>query len=410
MFSHALQSIVGAITSLALSVGLISADPATNTPIQTQSPKNEVATSTSVKNHIEAANSKSVIASTTSKMAKKPAIVKKTVTLPKKQTAATQIPSSFPTTTPVTPVKKPISTPFFDTINQNARVSLVNIFCRNTEGMSITGTGTVISPQGVVLTNAHLGQYFALEHTKPEQVICWIRTGSPAREAYKASLLYISTKWVTQNTGNQTSEDPSGTGERDFALLLLATSTKSTALSGEIVQKPTPQQSFPPALAYEDAATPQHQDTVLVAGYSAGFLGASEIERNLYTSSSITTIEDIYTYESEKRPIDLIMLKGSISAQKGTSGGAVVNTEGKLIGIVSIVTKGKTTNERLLGAITLPHITQSFFEETGFTFTEYISGNYETLAKRAEKFNEFSARISTILSTKPTKTATSTHQ
>jgi hypothetical protein len=104
------------------------------------------------------------------------------------------------------------------------------------------------------------------------------------------------------------------------------------------------------------------------------------------------------------------MLKGSISAQKGTSGGAVVNTEGKLIGIVSIVTKGKTTNERLLGAITLPHITQSFFEETGFTFTEYISGNYETLAKRAEKFNEFSARISTILSTKPTKTATSTHQ
>jgi hypothetical protein len=264
----------------------------------------------------------------------------------------------------------------------------------------MTGTGTIITPQGVVLTNAHLGQFFAFEHTNPQQIICWLRTGSPAREAYKASLLYISTKWVGQNAGNQQVEEPSGTGERDFALLLIATSTKSVNLSGETTTKPTPLQSFPPALTYDNSSTPAHQDSVLVAGYSAGFLGASEIERNLYTSSSITKIEDIYTFEETKRPIDLFMLKGSISAQKGTSGGAVVNNKGKLIGIVSIVTKGKTTNERLLGAISLSHITQSFFEETGFTFDEYTSGDYETLSRRAAKFNEFSAKITDILNTK----------
>lgn len=397
MFSDILHTILTTLTTIAIGIGFHA--PATTSPLQSKQ-----STSTApFEQSIKPSQEKPATTLTTEKRPDTATSTQKAVVnQTKKSLPTTERVDNKPKATSTITVA-PIQSIPFDVINQNVRTSLVNIFCRNNVGMSVTGTGTVINTNGVILTNAHVGQYFALEYSKPEQVSCWLRTGSPAREAYKAQLLYISNKWVFQNTGSQLLEDPAGTGERDFALLLIATSTKNKNQSGEIVTTPTPQQTLPPALSYE-VSNIKANDPVLIAGYSAGFLGASEIERNLYMSSSVTNIEGIYTFDPNKRPLDLIMMKGSISAQKGTSGGAVVGANGKLIGIVSIVTKGKTTNDRFLGAITIQHILESFYEEAGFTFDEYISGNYSTLLDRAQKFNEFSTKITTILNTKSTTT------
>src|SRR3989344_8595044 len=51
----------------------------------------------------------------------------------------------------------------FDEINRKTREALVNIICTSRRGGAfnlISGSGVVIDPRGVILTNAHLGQYF----------------------------------------------------------------------------------------------------------------------------------------------------------------------------------------------------------------------------------------------------------
>ena len=52
--------------------------------------------------------------------------------------------------------------PDFEAINTFARKAIVNILCTTKNGAlsPISGTGVVISPNGVVLTNAHVGQLF----------------------------------------------------------------------------------------------------------------------------------------------------------------------------------------------------------------------------------------------------------
>ncbi|MBY0293848.1 hypothetical protein K2Q08_00780, partial [Patescibacteria group bacterium] len=50
-------------------------------------------------------------------------------------------------------------------VNDSARASLVNIFCLTKSGgylYPISGSGVMITKNGIILTNAHVGQYFLL--------------------------------------------------------------------------------------------------------------------------------------------------------------------------------------------------------------------------------------------------------
>src|SRR3989344_1157804 len=52
----------------------------------------------------------------------------------------------------------------FDVINERARPTLVNILCGARSGTfrPISASGVIIDPRGVILTNAHVAQYFLL--------------------------------------------------------------------------------------------------------------------------------------------------------------------------------------------------------------------------------------------------------
>ncbi len=84
-------------------------------------------------------------------------------------------------------------------LNDIARLSLVNILCTqssNSVAKSISGSGVIIDPRGVILTNAHVAQYVLLSQDPRTNVSCVIRTGAPASPRWTAEILFIPPVWI----------------------------------------------------------------------------------------------------------------------------------------------------------------------------------------------------------------------
>jgi hypothetical protein len=248
---------------------------------------------------------------------------------------------------------------------------LVNIICTTGSGGTlnpITGSGVIIDDRGVILTNAHIGQFFLLrDFPTKDNIECTIRTGSPAYPHYKAELLYISKKWIEDNGKNITSTNPMGTGENDFALLFI---------TGSVNQNESLPASFPYIVPNINELTESEisTDSYVVAGYPAGFLGGIAVQKDLFLTSANVTAKQIFTFK--EKTIDVISLGGSAVAQKGASGGALVRQKDKkLVGIVVTTTEEKTTGERDLRAITTTHINRSLKDSIGKTLPEFLTGN-----------------------------------
>ncbi len=256
--------------------------------------------------------------------------------------------------TPVvqTPVVAPPSSPSIsaEALNMQTRAALVNILCTTDGGgvHAISGSGVFIDNRGVILTNAHIGQYFLLkDYPVRDNVDCTIRTGSPAQPRYRATLLYLPPAWVAANASQLIAQQAKGTGENDYAFLLVTGTTGPDAL-------PTTFPNLPMT-----TAEPNTNDGEFLAAYPAGFLDGATIEKNLYMTSAYAAVKDLFTFGTG-RAVDLISIGGTIVSQGGSSGGAAVRTnDGKLEGIIATATAGDTTAERDLRAITIAHIDRS---------------------------------------------------
>jgi len=263
-------------------------------------------------------------------------------------------------------------------INLKARASLVNIICTTKQGgilQPITGSGMIMDKRGVIVTNAHIAQYYLLKDYITEGFLdCTIRTGSPAINTYKAELLFISPSWVKENYQKIALSNPKGTGENDFALLLINDVTKP----GETL--PT---EFPYVAPDIRGVKPEIRDSVIVAGYPAGFLGSTAIQKDLYAVTTFTEVMDVFTFIEST--LDLFSIGGSIAAQKGSSGGGVISTEGRLLGVVVTASDATQTDDRDLRAITLSHINNSLKRDTGVDLNDYLFGD---LSGKARQFDE----------------------
>lgn len=231
------------------------------------------------------------------------------------------------------------------------RGALVNIICYVPKGSglhSISGSGVVIDSKGVILTNAHIGQYFLLAD---RQVSCTIRSGSPAVDKYSAALIYISPAWLHANAAVLTEATPTGTGEYDFALLAITKSATNVPLPA----------SFPfIALAKEP---PLSNTAIVIASYGAQFLESSQIQSSLFPTIVFGSVKDVFTFV--KNTIDVLALGGSVAAQEGSSGGGVADASGTLVGTITTSTIEGDTNTRSLSAITASYIRAEYASETG---------------------------------------------
>jgi hypothetical protein len=234
----------------------------------------------------------------------------------------------------------------------------------------------MIDPRGVILTNAHVAQYVLLSENAQINLSCTIRTGSPAQGSWTAMVLYMPPVWVAAHYSELNTDKPTGTGEHDYALLLINGSANGT---------PLPQQF--PSLPYDTRdGIGFAGDQVLVATYPAEFVGGMQTENNLFAASSIATIGQLLTFGQST--VDAISLGGIIEAQGGSSGGAVVNPWGRLIGIVTTTTEAASTADRNLRAITLSYISSDFKAQTGLSLSAFLAGD---LASEQADFNTHTA-------------------
>ena len=280
---------------------------------------------------------------------------------------------------PVPPIKIQIATqPPIDlaTLNTQTRLALVNILCETAAGgplSPISGSGVIVSSDGVILTVAHVAEFFLLRdfNGQKDSVQCVIRTGSPAYATYNAELIYISPIWVSQNKSILLEAVPQGTGEHDYAFLRITGKIDGTAM--------------PVSLPFLSISLSEGNPTgqfALLASYAAGFLGGQSIVQSLFQSSAETTVQKIFTFASTTS--DVLSLPGTIISQGGSSGGAVVNSEGQLEGIISTDTNASQTSARDLNAITTSYINRDLEVESGQTIADLLTFP----AAYAEDFNQ----------------------
>lgn len=258
-----------------------------------------------------------------------------------------------------------------ETVQQkNLRSTTVNLYCVFTSGKKIfstSGSGVFIGERGVILTNAHVAQYFLLaEHDKTRNGTCRIRTGSPARERYSASVLYFPKTWVQDNTASLTLPEPTGTGKNDFALLYVTGASKGK-----------PPRQFP-FISLNTAGQTIEKESVAVGGYPAETLSFDQMRSKLAFVTATSTITNVQDF-ARSRSADFLTLASSPIGVGGVSGGPVVNIIGQLVGIVTV--KSAKKNSNVLRAITLPYISRTIHTETAHSLDTLLTGDFTRTAQ-----------------------------
>ncbi len=264
------------------------------------------------------------------------------------------------TPTPITrPAEPSYSSVDLDNSATTLRVALVNIICYAPAGgplHSITGSGVIIDSKGIILTNAHIAQYFLLFD---RGISCTIRSGNPASDRYKAALIYIPEPWLRANAKVLTTQDPTGTGEQDFALLAITKSATSVPLPAV----------YPSILLATDSS--RARAAIVIASYGAQFLQSAQVQSSLFPTVVFGSVKDVYTFASTT--IDVLALGGSAAAQEGSSGGGVAGGAGTLLGIITTSTTKGDTSTRSLDAITATYIRRAYMNETGKTLDALLA-------------------------------------
>ncbi|MDP3661525.1 MAG: serine protease [bacterium] len=301
-------------------------------------------------------------------------------------TTPTALPPVSKPETPISAIKLPLPIPpvvsviepDWNKINEQTRAALANILCVSKNGdifKPLSGSGVFIDPRGVILTNAHVAQYMLLTGggEASDLLDCTVRIGNPAENRYRADILFISPRWITDNAKNLLEESPKERGENDYALLVV---TDTTNPDGQLPS------SFPFISLREKLLDVGTKDAFLVAGYPAGFLGGIAVQRALYSASAFATIQSRYTLGEST--LDMVGLGGNLLAQKGASGGAVVDGAGELAGLITTAIVEGATDARDVRALTTDYIARAFKEEAGFSLYEIKNAD---LASLSQQFN-----------------------
>jgi S1-C subfamily serine protease len=267
--------------------------------------------------------------------------------------------------------------------------AIVNIYCTSVTSKQIrttTGTGFFVDPAGVIMTNAHVAQFLLLEKSGVfGNTECVIRNGSPASPQYHAELLYIPPAWVKANASLVDDKAPSGTGERDYALLYVVSNMDKQALSSTT--------TFPALMLNSDLLPRSMTEAPVVAsGYPAGSLMRDGADTELLARKADTTISELYTFGSNYA--DVFAIRGSIIGEQGASGGPVVAADGRVIGVITTRGDDDRDGAGSLRAITVSHINRTITEETGFSISNNISGD---LGNKANVFTDTMAPFLTEL-------------
>jgi hypothetical protein len=218
-----------------------------------------------------------------------------------------------------------------------------------------------------------VAQYFLLAKEKGRVTgWCSVRTGSPADETYTAEILYLPPVWLNENVTSISESKPKSNGENDFALLYV------TGVSNKKVKLPT---AFP-AMPLDLLSVIPEGEKVEVMGYPTGKLDFKQVRQKLKSTSASTSVSNVKSFS--RGLIDVLTLAPSAAAGYGVSGGPVVSSAGKLIGIA--VGKGVAETDLTLRALTLSYIDRSLVSQTGLNLSSILSSDLKLTAQKLRGF------------------------
>lgn len=248
---------------------------------------------------------------------------------------------------------------------------VVNIVCINKTSGSIkmtTGSGVIVSPSGIIITNAHVANNFLFNDEKSKNYKnCTVRRENIPTYGFNAELIYLPSDWITENQSFFVESEPMGSGENDYAILAITTNTN-------------PSLSVPDNFTFAELITSDAligvNKNVVVAGYPGQNSGIFEIDSNGELKKENTYINELMTFTKDE--IDLISTGINEVAQKGSSGGGVF-LNNKLVGVI-------TTTDRLgtgtyLNAITIPYVFRDYRRDNNSSFLGIVSGNKDDLIR-----------------------------
>lgn len=271
----------------------------------------------------------------------------------------------IPPTEPIQSVKPPVEEIKQKTIGIDD--VLVNTVCVERTGNAIsvsTGSGVIVSPSGIVLTNAHVAQFFLIQDYD-NSVDCAIYKENIPTYGYEAEILYISENWIKENYESFREKTARGTGEDDYAIL-------------RIIKNTNPSLSLPAEFPFANVVisdSVEIGDEVVAAGYPGGPISLFELTKSRKLVTAVLSVLDVFTFGGNNP--DIFTVTRSEVGAKGSSGGGVFkeNTENSLDLIGIIVTTDGTNGNAKINAITTSYINRDISKETGNKLSYYLSGN-----------------------------------
>lgn len=252
-----------------------------------------------------------------------------------------------------------------DAASQKARAALVNITCSSGHPnvAKMTGSGVIIDPKGTIVTNAHVAQYFLIE-AQSNNTDCFIRTGSPARPAYEAELIFISPQWLGRHALTFNQAFKAINGDYDYAFL---------GITGSKSEEPLPK-SFPyiPFARKETSVG----EKIVAAGYAAEILTESQIDNFLSPTMTFGTVGTTSGFLSQHA--DIIELRATAAAQGGSSGGGIISAEGEILGVITLGSTQRAIEKRTFTAISTDYIRRVYAQESGKTFDTMLDTDPKT--------------------------------
>lgn len=227
--------------------------------------------------------------------------------------------------------------------------SIVNIFCSqkilvngkvSNKRRTITGSGVLIHRDGTVLTNAHVGEFPFIAEKNPN-VVCLARYGNPAKGALSVKVSYISPEWIKGYGKHINTEGAPQTGKSDFALLKIGLSTFGTG------ENPT----LSPISVQKDL--PSVNETIYSVSYPADILGVKGVNASLPLQKEKLSVNRYYSVGTVGN--DVLETTPSEAGQRGSSGGAIINSQNQLIGTITTIANSTNSAKKLIRAMTIAH-------------------------------------------------------